>query len=215
VNCGWEIGTPVSPPPLHETRPKKQITWKWFTCGIAAVIIVVGIGAILWQMRDLITAKFKERSVSVSPLVISNTPLRTASPTRNTLTPTFPVATERTVSTTQPPPDTETPTVTPSPTAKSITTPWHACPDARLSQLSVGMQAYISNDPPLPNRVRALPSIDATIWGWIYPGETVGVLEGPACSNGWVWWKVKSLKTGLVGWTSEGDQDAYWLLPLP
>jgi len=215
VNCGWDLKTPIPPSYLREARQKRQITWKWLTCGIAAVIIVVGIGAILWQVRDLIAAKFEERSVSEPLKVVSDTPLRTTTPARITLTPTFSVATEQTVSTAQLPLDTETPTVTPSPTTITVTTPWIACPNARPSQLSVGMQAYISDDPPVPNRVRALPSTDATIWGWIYSGETVEVLDGPACSNSWVWWKVRSLKTGLTGWTAEGDQDAYWLLPLP
>ena len=43
--------------------------------------------------------------------------------------------------------------------------------------------------------------------------ERMRILEGPVCANKWVWWKVRSLKSGLEGWTSEGDKDKYWLVP--
>jgi len=214
-HCGLELEeqTPVILP--RQARSKRQVSWKGLTCNIVAVIILVGIGTTLWLMRDLLVAQIVDRMVTESPQEVSDIPVLTVTPTQISLSPTPPAITEQTVSTTQPPSYTETPTVTRSPTAIAITTPWRACPDARLSQLSVGMQAYVSDDPPVPNRVRALPSTDAAIWGWIYPGEKVEVLDGPACSNSWVWWKVRSLETGLTGWTSEGDQNDYWLLPLP
>jgi len=30
-----------------------------------------------------------------------------------------------------------------------------------------------------------------------------------------VWWKVEAAEDGLIGWTSEGDQEHYWLVPEP
>ncbi len=90
-----------------------------------------------------------------------------------------------------------------------------ACPGARPSRLHIGDRAYVSYDPPDPNRVRAQPGTDASVLGRIYPGEEVLILDGPECANGWVWWKVQSLETGLTGWTSEGDLQAYWLVPFP
>jgi uncharacterized protein YbaR (Trm112 family) len=215
VHCGWELkeGIPVILP--RQARSKRQVSRKGLTCSIVAVIILVGIGTTLWLMRDLLVAQIVDRVVTESPQMASDTPVLTVTPTLISLSPTSLAITEQTVLTTQPPSYIETPTVTRSPTAKVITTPWRACPDARLSQLSVGMQAYVSNDPPVPNRVRALPNTEARILGWIYSGEKVEVLDGPACANIWVWWKVRSLETGLTGWTSEGDQNDYWLLPLP
>lgn len=115
-----------------------------------------------------------------------------------------------------------TPTVSPTGTSeptgtvKPTITPWAACPDSvYLTRLSVDMEAYVSPDPPLANRVRSQPNLSGEILGSIQPNEHVKILEGPQCSNQWVWWKVESLKTGLIGWTSEGDEGGYWLVPVP
>ena len=59
-----------------------------------------------------------------------------------------------------------------------------------------------------------MPYIDADIIGFIDPGEKIEIIKGPSCSNQWVWWKVKSLKNGEIGWTSEGDAENYWLVPV-
>jgi predicted Ser/Thr protein kinase len=89
---------------------------------------------------------------------------------------------------------------------------WQACPGAPLSRLRVGTEAMVSFDPPLANRVREFPNTSADVLGMIDPGEQVSILEGPACSSGWVWWRVRT-SWGLVGWTAEGDDEAYWLVP--
>jgi serine/threonine protein kinase len=110
------------------------------------------------------------------------------------------------------------PTVTVSPTGtiQPTTTAWKACPDAAYStRLAVGMEAFVSPDPPLANRVRSAPSTGGDILGYIQPGEHVKILEGPQCSDKWIWWKVESLTSGLTGWTGEGDENGYWLVPVP
>lgn len=97
----------------------------------------------------------------------------------------------------------------------SSTEPWQACtPGDYLSRLHVGDTVKVSEDPPLPNRVRESAGTDSEVLGHLQPGEQAVILEGPGCSNQWVWWKVRSTKTGLEGWTAEGDQDAYWLIPV-
>jgi len=105
-------------------------------------------------------------------------------------------------------------TIIPSPTPVPL--PWQACEEAiYLSRLQVGMQASVSADPPLANRVRSAPSLESTVIGSLEPGEEMEIIDGPGCSNQWVWWKVKSLSTDVIGWTAEGDQKGYWLIPLP
>jgi hypothetical protein len=81
------------------------------------------------------------------------------------------------------------------------------------SRLSTGMQAYVGDD--LPNNVRSGPDLDANLLGKIQPGEVVEIIEGPGCNyqDAMVWWYVHSLETGIAGWTAEGDQDGYWLVP--
>jgi len=99
-------------------------------------------------------------------------------------------------------------------TANARSSDWRACHDAPLSRLRIGMRAYVSFDPPLANRVRVEAGTHAQIIGYIDPGEEIAVIEGPACADGWVWWRVRSAATGLTGWTAEGDENDYWLIPI-
>jgi hypothetical protein len=89
------------------------------------------------------------------------------------------------------------------------------CPGIYYSRLYVGDVAYVSFDPPLPNRVRSQPSATGINLGVLQPGERAAIIGGPECSNQWIWWEVRSLASGLTGWTAEGDNKAYWLVPAP
>lgn len=107
-----------------------------------------------------------------------------------------------------------TPSPHPSDTPLAKVT-WYPCSGIYPSRLHVGDTAYVAYDPPLPNRVRSEPNGTSTIVGLLQPGEKMEILEGPICSGGWIWWRIKSLSSGLVGWTAEGDSAAYWLVPMP
>lgn len=93
--------------------------------------------------------------------------------------------------------------------------PWDVCLDARPSHLRVGDLASVSLDPGLPNRVRASPLLDGAVVGLIDPGTTVSIIDGPGCSSAMVWWKVEAAEGALIGWTSEGNREHYWLIPKP
>ena len=99
-------------------------------------------------------------------------------------------------------------TPTPSVTSQAI------CPGALVSRLQVGQLGVVNLDPPVANRVRREPSRNAEIVGHIIPGEKFKVMEGPRCADDWSWWRVRSLEQDLEGWTSEGDAEVYWLVPL-
>ena len=47
----------------------------------------------------------------------------------------------------------------------------------------------------------------------IQPGERVEILRGPECEDGLTWWEIRSLSSSLKGWTPEGDESTYWLIP--
>ncbi len=70
----------------------------------------------------------------------------------------------------------------------------------------------------LPNVLRSQPIVNDSIGarlGTIQPGRTIDeVLNGPACSGGFMWWLVRV--DGVQGWTAESDfsQRAYFLEPL-
>lgn len=102
------------------------------------------------------------------------------------------------------------PTVIPSPTARVVI--WRPCPDGPTSRLKVGDIAYVTKEPPIPNRIRKEPNRQGEILGLINPGGSMDILDGPVCADNWVWWKVKN--ADLEGWMAEGDADTYWMIPL-
>jgi hypothetical protein len=83
------------------------------------------------------------------------------------------------------------------------------------SYLKSGIRAMVKPVPPIPNRVRTEPNKNSRLLGEIHPGEEADILEGPICTDGWVWWKVSAHDGELIGWTAEGDGNDYWLVPVP
>jgi hypothetical protein len=88
-----------------------------------------------------------------------------------------------------------------------------ACVEARPTRLKVGDFAFVSFYPALRQRIRSSYGTENSILELIPVGTAVKILDGPECADNWVWWKVRVLNSGLEGWTSEGDKDAYWLIP--
>ncbi len=83
------------------------------------------------------------------------------------------------------------------------------CMGAPPPRLTVGETGRVT--PGVPNNVRSSPSLSAPEIGDI-PGEGVfSVLEGPVCTDGYLWWKVDH--NGLVGWTASGNGAEYWVEP--
>ena len=109
------------------------------------------------------------------------------------------------------PTPTNTPTITPLPTRQAA----QLCPDAFPSRFVMGDQGAVSLDPPIRNNVRQDPGLDSDLIGKLNPGEPFIVIGGPECKDQMVWWKVRSLQTQLIGWTSEGQAGEYWLVPTP
>ena len=109
-----------------------------------------------------------------------------------------------------------TPTAT-KPAATATQTPYvpgpAGCPGPLPSRLQVGQSGVVSLDPPVANRVRSEPNRNAEVLGQIMPGEKFTVLDGPRCADGWAWWRVRSRTQDVEGWSSEGDETTYWLLP--
>ncbi len=200
-----ETGLPI----YITTKPELQKDNKRVLVGLAiAAAILALIACILlsiFVLPRILSGDFspgEQAPIIVPSLTLA--PLETRFAENNTPVPT---ATEETVLVA-----TSTPELSPS----AIPSTWDACPGYDyLSQLQVGMQAQIALDPPLPNRVREKPSTTANIAGFIDPGGKVEILEGPACDEGWIWWKVRDLDTNLEGWTAEGDVNGYWVIPIP
>lgn len=138
-----------------------------------------------------------------SPIPTFTQPIPTRQPT-----PTM-VTQIQTVTVTHSPTVTVTPSLTPTLTT---TASGLVCPNTYPTHLKVGIRVYASLYPDLPNRIRQEPNTKAAIIGLIKPGEEADTVDGPACSEGWIWWKIK-MPNGLTGWTAEGDGKDYWILP--
>jgi hypothetical protein len=82
------------------------------------------------------------------------------------------------------------------------------------SNLRPGMKAVVNPDPPLPDRVRDAPSKTGKVVDVVPSNKLIDILEGPACAEGRVWWRVHT-PNNLYGWTAEGDGIDHWLLPAP
>lgn len=79
-------------------------------------------------------------------------------------------------------------------------------------RLQVGAPGYVL--PGLPNLMRAQPrpGPDSPVVGRIPGGGFFTVVGGPQCGpDGRYWWQVSY--GGVVGWTAEGEGNAYWIAP--
>lgn len=87
--------------------------------------------------------------------------------------------------------------------------PYQVCEGVLPSQLLVGDKVKLEDD--AANNLRIYPSTHEERVGEILPGEQVLLLDGPECAEGYVWWYVIDLTSGIPGWTAEGDANKYWL----
>ncbi|MDX2076509.1 MAG: hypothetical protein SFZ02_08780 [bacterium] len=130
------------------------------------------------------------------------TPTATATPS-----PTFtPTATLRPTST-HTPTATFTPTITPSPTFGFDRA---QCPANLPPRLAIDTRGRV-----LPGGTSAVydqPIANSTVLGEIPGGVSFTVLDGPVCTEGFIWWQVEY--RDITGWTIEAGAGEYFLEPL-
>lgn len=63
------------------------------------------------------------------------------------------------------------------------------------------------------NNLRAEPALSGALIGQLPGGAEFYIWQGPVCADGYAWWQVEY--DNLIGWTAEGQGQAYWLAPLP
>jgi len=144
--------------------------------------------SLVWAGPILACGSFQPRPTPTpSPVVATSTPLSPAA-----------VQAPATLVPTQPLPPTATALPSPTPTI-AIHTP-----------LSVGDQARIVADTGL--NIREQPSTNAPVIILLARGKRVLVLEGPAASEGFIWWRVDD-NQGNIGWIASGDGREEWISP--
>lgn len=83
------------------------------------------------------------------------------------------------------------------------------------SRLKVGNTVVLSETPNLNQRIRREPLINSNnVIILVKPGTKMTIIGGPECNDGWFWWYVKIESYNVSGWTSEGDINNYWLIPV-
>lgn len=85
------------------------------------------------------------------------------------------------------------------------------CPEVPLPRLTVGQRGRVSLQDPRSSRVRNGPGTGATVLTQIEPGVEFDVLDGPVCSDGYLWYRIRT--DTLEGWSAEGLPGNYFLEP--
>lgn len=78
----------------------------------------------------------------------------------------------------------------------------------RLQVKKTGYSIHVGN-----LNIRKQPSLQSQIVGALAPGGKFTVVQGPSCSDSYVWWYVNTGK--VQGWVAEGEPSSfvYWLAP--
>lgn len=84
------------------------------------------------------------------------------------------------------------------------------CSTAPSPRLRIGISAQTSSGQ--SNNVRDAADTDAERLGQIPPDSQFIVLSDATCADGYYWYQVDY--QGLVGWTVEGAEGEYWLIPV-
>ncbi len=78
-------------------------------------------------------------------------------------------------------------------------------------RLHVGTRAAVTYQDGVPRRLRAAPSASAPVVANLLDGIAFTVINGDSvCADGYNWWQVQIVSTGLTGWLAEGLPGNYW-----
>lgn len=178
------------------TRTPRLPRWLWALAGGVGILCLVAALAILWGVRQISGQKtqgplepYATSSLALVMPSIANSPL--------------PVV----------------PSIAPTETRPHLTaTPTTLIPSCYgplPSRLRIEMNAQVSTSGMAWQlSLRSEPSFNASTNHIIAAGRKMVILDGPVCAEGSYWWYVRS-EQGYQGWAPEGDNEDYWIDPLP
>jgi serine/threonine-protein kinase len=194
----------VPPSPRPQERPSIP-AWAYAAGGVTLVLVMVVVFALADggaptapsvsnQSQDAVQTQVAR---TVAAQAVSNAePSSGSSNNQTSSVNTAPTATRR------------IPTATPTEGPRASYRPISGCPASRLK---VGDWTRVSHDPPVCTNLRDEPSQDdGRILDCIAPGETMRVIDGPICAEGWLWWEMDT-DSGYRGWMAEGDGSSFWV----
>jgi hypothetical protein len=78
--------------------------------------------------------------------------------------------------------------------------------------LEVGDRVRVIYDDGIPKRLRAAPSLSATVLYDLIQEVPMVIIGGPVCADTYNWWQVRVLaSTDVTGWLAEGGPAQYWI----
>jgi uncharacterized protein YgiM (DUF1202 family) len=98
----------------------------------------------------------------------------------------------------------------PPPAPTSTTTPQVRCPSAPPVRLIVLERGKVTENNQRLN-LRSGPGVEYDSLALLPEGAVFFVLDGPACSGAFTWFRVTY--RGRVGWLAEGDSEQYYVEP--
>ncbi|MBN1966035.1 MAG: protein kinase, partial [Anaerolineae bacterium] len=88
-----------------------------------------------------------------------------------------------------------------------------ACEGVLPTRLALGGRAIVDTPTGQPLRLHDTPGTDEPITGLIPDGMRVTIQAGMVCLDDYSWWQYET-DDGRTGWSSEADDDSYFLAPL-
>lgn len=85
------------------------------------------------------------------------------------------------------------------------------CAGAPPTRIILGVRGRVTDDDESPLNVRAAPGLGSEILLRIAPGGVFFVTDGPACADGYVWYRIEYGE--VQGWVAEGDASVYYIEP--
>jgi hypothetical protein len=95
--------------------------------------------------------------------------------------------------------------------------PVRQCLNLQPARLILHERGRVSSDDPTPINLRAEPGTNAEQRAQLNAGTVFYVLEGPACTVSYTWFRVRA-RSGdamLEGWVAEGDARSYFVERYP
>lgn len=86
------------------------------------------------------------------------------------------------------------------------------CTGTVASRVNLGGRAQVTFTDGTPLRLRTTPG--GEILQRLAEGTPFVIIDGPRCDDDFTWWRVE-LANGSRGWLAEGNEDAYFIEPLP
>jgi hypothetical protein len=90
-----------------------------------------------------------------------------------------------------------------------------ACPGALATRLRSGMHVRVTFTDGTPLRLRDAAGKTTKTLTTIKEGGQMMVVGGPQCVSGGIWWQVKLDSGSQVGWVLEGENNVYYVEPVP